>query len=161
MTEAMNRGRKSVAQYQARIAEIDKLNTAAPVTATQLAELDRDTEMLKVKVGQLISKKAEAEIAADLEAKNAPAEFRVLESAAAPALPSSPNRPQMMLLAFLAALALGCAVAVGQEVSDQTLRSEQEAVALSLPVLATVPRLHGMGTARVLALPAMSQGEQG
>ena len=44
--------------------------------------------------------------------------------------------------------------------SDQTLRSEQEAVALSLPVLATVPRLHGMGSSRVLALPAM-QGEQG
>ena len=66
----------------------------------------------------------------------------------------------MALLALLAALALGCAVAVGQEVSDQTLRSEQEAVALSLPVLATVPRLYGMGTSRVLALPAM-QGEQG
>jgi len=160
MTDAINRGRKSIGQYQARIAELDKLIAATPVTASQLAELDRDTDMLKVKVGQLISKKAEAEITADLEAKNAPAEFRVLESAAAAALPSSPNRPQMMLLAFLAALALGCAVAVGQEVSDQTLRSEQEAVALSLPVLATVPRLHGMGTARVLALPAM-QGEQG
>jgi succinoglycan biosynthesis transport protein ExoP len=160
MTEAISRGRKTSAQFQTRVAEIDKLIAASPVTATQLAELDRDTDMLKVKVGQLISKKAEAEIAADLEAKNAPAEFRVLESASAPALPASPNRPQMALLALLAALALGCAVAVGQEVSDQTLRSEQEAVALSLPVLATVPRLYGMGTSRVLALPAM-QGEQG
>jgi uncharacterized protein involved in exopolysaccharide biosynthesis len=160
MTEAINRGRKTIALYQTRIAELDKLIAAAPVTATHLAELDRDTDMLKVKVGQLISKKAEAEITADLEAKNAPAEFHVLESAAAPALPASPNRPQMMLLALLAAVALGCAVAVGQEVSDQTLRSEQEAVALSLPVLATVPRLSGMGSSRVLALPAGS-GEQG
>ncbi|HYZ89450.1 MAG TPA: hypothetical protein VE620_09165 [Myxococcales bacterium] len=160
MTEAISRGRKSIAQYQARIAELDKLIAATPVTATQLAELDRDTDMLKVKVGSLVSKKAEAEITADLEAKNAPAEFRVLESAIAPSLPSSPNRPQMMLLALLAAIALGCAVAVGQELSDETLRTEQEAVALSLPVLATVPRLHGMGTTRVLALPAM-QGEQG
>jgi uncharacterized protein involved in exopolysaccharide biosynthesis len=160
MNEAMTRGRKSIAQHQGRIAEIDKLIAAAPVTATQLAELDRDTDMLKVKVGHLVSKKAEAEIAADLEAKNAPTEFRVLESATAPALPGSPNRPQMAMLALLAALALGCAVAVGKEVSDQTLRSEQEAIALSLPVLATVPRLHGMGSSRVLALPAM-QGEQG
>ncbi|HWE24010.1 MAG TPA: hypothetical protein VG496_08730 [Myxococcales bacterium] len=160
MTEAMNRGRKSIMQYQARIADLDKLIAATPVTATQLAELERDTDMLKVKVGQLVSKKAEAEISADLEAKNAPAEFRVLESATVPALPSSPNRPQMALLALLAALALGCAVAVGQELSDQTLRSEQEAVALSLPVLATVPRLNGMGTSRVLALPAMNS-EQG
>src|SRR5207245_2673325 len=83
-------------------------------TATQLAELDRDAEMLKVKVGSLVSKKAEAEITAELEAKSAPTEFRVLESATAPQLPASPNRPQMLLLALLAALALGTAVAVGQ-----------------------------------------------
>ena len=160
MTDAVGRGRKSVAQYQARMAEVDKLMAAAPLTATQLSELDRDAEMLKVKAGQLVSKKAEAEITADLEAKSAPAEFRVLESATAATLPSSPNRPQMLLLALLAALALGSAVAVGQELSDRTLRSEEEAVALALPVLATVPRLHAAGAGRMLALPAM-QGEQG
>jgi len=119
-----------------------------------------ETGQLKVKVTQLVSKKAEAEITADLEAKSAPTEFRVLESASAPAMPGSPNRPQMLLLALLAALALGSAVAVGQELSDRTLRSEGEAVALALPVLATVPRLHRAGAGRVLALPAM-QGEQG
>jgi polysaccharide biosynthesis transport protein len=159
MSDAISRGRKNIAQYQARMAEIDKLMAAVPLTATQLAELDRDAEMLKVKVGQLVSKKAEAEITADLEAKSAPSEFRVLESATAANLPASPNRPQMLLLALLAAVALGCAVAVGQEMSDRTLRSEEEAVALALPVLATVPRLHA-GAGRVLALPAM-QSEHG
>jgi uncharacterized protein involved in exopolysaccharide biosynthesis len=160
MTEAINRGRKNITQYQARIAEVDKLIAAAPVTAAQLAELDRDTDMLKTKVASLVSKKAEAEITADLEAKSAPTEFRVLESATPPALPASPNRPQILLLAFLAAIALGSAVVIGQELSDRTLRSEEEASALALPVLATVPRLYGMGASRVLALPAM-QGEQG
>src|SRR4051812_28057270 len=53
MTDAVGRGRKTIAQYQARIAEVDKLVAAAPLTATQLAELDRDAEMLKVKVGSL------------------------------------------------------------------------------------------------------------
>ena len=66
----------------------------------------------------------------------------------------------MLLLALLAAIALGSAVAVGQELSDRSLRSEEEAAALSLPVLAMVPRLQGMGVSRVLALPAV-QGEQG
>src|SRR5712692_4587893 len=65
MTEAIGRGRKNIAQSQARMAEVDKLIAAAPLTATQLAELDRDTDMLKVKVGQLVSKKAEAEITAE------------------------------------------------------------------------------------------------
>src|SRR6266851_332724 len=109
MTQAINRGRRNIAQSQARIAEVDKLMEA--------------------------------------------------ESATAPTLPASPNRPQMLLLALLAALALGSAVAVGQELSDRTLRSEEEAVALALPVLAMVPRLHAGGSGRVLALPA-AQNEQ-
>ena len=159
MNEAIGRGRKNVGEHHARMAAIDRLIAAAPLTATQLAELDRDTDMLKVKVQSLVSKKAEAEIAADLEAKSAPSEFRVLESASAPTLPASPNRPQALLLALLAAIALGCAVAVGQEMSDRTVRSEEEAAALSLPVLATVPRLNAAGGGRVLALPAF-QGEQ-
>jgi uncharacterized protein involved in exopolysaccharide biosynthesis len=159
MSEAISRGRKQVTQFETRIAQIDKLTTAVPVTAAQLAELDRDADMLKVKVQSLVSKKAEAEITADLEAKSAPSEFRVLESAAAPALPSSPNRGQALMLALLAALALGCAVAVGQELSDRSMRTEEEAAMLQLPVLATVPRLMMAHAGRVLALPAF-RGEQ-
>jgi polysaccharide biosynthesis transport protein len=159
MTDAINRGRKQIAGYRERIAQIDKLNAAAPLTATQLAELERDSDMLKTKVQSLISKKAEAEITADLEAKSAPTEFRVLESAAAPSLPASPNRSQALILALLAALALGGAVAVGQELSDRSMRSEEEAAMLQLPVLATVPRLAGVGSGRMLALPAF-RGDQ-
>jgi hypothetical protein len=143
-----------------RLALAFERDAAAPVTAAQLAELDRDTDMLKTKVASLVSKKAEAEITAELEAKSAPTEFRVLESATPPPVPASPNRPQILFLALLAAIALGAAVGIGQELSDRTLRSEEEAATLSLPVLATVPRLYGMGASRVLALPAM-QGEQG
>jgi uncharacterized protein involved in exopolysaccharide biosynthesis len=159
MTEAINRGRKQVTEYQARIAQIDKLNAAAPFTAAQLADLDRDADMVKTKVQSLISKKAEAEITADLEAKSAPSEFRVLESATAPQLPASPNRSQALLLALLAALALGGAVAVGQELSDRSMRSEEEAAMLQLPVLATVPRLAGVHPGRMLALPAFRGDE--
>ena len=159
MKEAISRGKKQIVEYQARVVQLDRQMAAAPLTAAGLADLDRDAEMIRAKVQSLISKKAEAEIAADLEAKSAPSEFRVLESASAPTLPASPNRPQALLLALLAAIALGCAVAVGQEMSDRTVRSEEEAAALSLPVLATVPRLNAAGGGRVLALPAF-QGEQ-
>ncbi|MFL5398896.1 MAG: GumC family protein [Myxococcales bacterium] len=154
MKEAVSRGKKQVADYQTRIAQIDKLLAAAPLTATGLSELERDSEMIKAKVQSLISKKAEAEITADLEAKNGPSLFRVLESASPPALPSAPNRPQALLLALLGALALGAAIAAFQELSDRTLRTEAEAATLQLPVLATVPRLAMAGSGRVLALPA-------
>jgi uncharacterized protein involved in exopolysaccharide biosynthesis len=154
MTEAVNRGRKNISQFQERIGAIDKLMAAAPLTAAQLAELDRDADIVRAKVTSLVSKKAEAEISAELEAKSAPSEFRVLESATAPQLPSAPNRMQALLLALLGALALGFAVAVAQEMSDRSLRSAEEAATLSLPVLASVPELSPVGGGRVLALPA-------
>jgi len=160
MKEAISRGKKQIVEYQTRIAQIDKLMAAAPLTAAGLAEIDRDADMIKAKVQSLVSKKAEAEITADLEAKNGPAEFRVLESASAPALPAAPNRPQALLLALLAALVIGAAVAAAQELSDRTLRTEEEASALQLPVLATVPRLAVAGSGRVLSLPAY-RSEQG
>src|SRR5256885_6104167 len=127
MKEAISRGKKQITDYQTRIAQIDKLLATAPLTATGLSELERDSEMIKAKVQSLISKKAEAEITADLEAKNGPSLFRVLESASPPALPSAPNRPQALLLALLGALALGAAIAAFQELSDRTLRTEAEA----------------------------------
>ena len=141
MKGAIDRSGKRISELETRIAQIDKLIAATPMTKAQIGELEKDEDMLKVKVTQLISKKAEAEITADLEAKSGPAEFRVLESASAPPLPASPNRPQALALALLAALALGAAVAAFQELSDRTLRTEEEAAGLQLPVLATVPRL--------------------
>jgi capsular polysaccharide biosynthesis protein len=57
---------------------------------------------------------------------------------------AAPNRMQFLGLALLAALALGCALALGQELSDRSLRSEGEAGdTLALPVLACVPELVG------------------
>ena len=77
------------------------------MVASELGELLRDSDLLRAKVGSLVSKKAEAEITADLEAKSGPSEFRVLESAQPPALPASPNRPQALMLALIGALVLG------------------------------------------------------
>jgi len=133
---------------------VDKLIVSAPLVATQLSELNRDADMVRVKVTQLVSKKAEAEITADLEAKNGPSSYRVLESAHPPATPANPNRSQALLLALLGALALGAAVSIGQELSDRSLRSAMEAGdALALPVLACVPELNMAGGGTVALLP--------
>ncbi len=153
MTDAIKRGRERIAEMQKRQGEIDKLIAAAPLTASGLTELTRDMDILKAKVGQLVSKKAEAEITADLEQKSGPAEFRVLESAQPGTAPSSPNRSQALLLALLASLVLGIAVAMGRELSDRSLRSEGEVGgALALPVLACVPELNGAGAVALLPM---------
>jgi capsular polysaccharide biosynthesis protein len=67
----------------------------------------------------------------------------VLESAQPASTPASPNRAQFLALALIAALALGAAAAMSQELSDRSLRSETEVGgALSLPVLACIPQLY-------------------
>ena len=151
----MAQGRKAVEKYEARIQALDKVVAGSPLIGSQLTEMQHDLDLTRAKVGSLISKKAESELAADLEAKSAASEFRVLETASAATLPSSPNRPQALLLALLAALALGTAVAVGQELADRTLRSESEAIDVQLPVLASVPKIAGAArAARLLTLNA-------
>jgi uncharacterized protein involved in exopolysaccharide biosynthesis len=158
MNEAIRRGEKRIEELRAQQADLDKLIAGAPLVASGIAELGRDVDMLKAKVGSLVSKKAEAEITADLEVKSGPSEFRVLESAQPAGTPASPNRAQAALLSLIAALALGCAVALGQELSDRSLRSEGEAGgALALPVLACVPEL---GSGRAVALfPVQTNAE--
>jgi polysaccharide biosynthesis transport protein len=161
MRDAIRRGRQEIDRLEQRMAGIDKVITAGPGIAAQLNDVSRDADLLRAKVGQLVSKKAEAEIAAELEQKNAPNEFRVLEAASPPALPSSPNRSDAFMLALLGALLFGAATVVGQEMSDRSLRSGVEANQwLALPVLATVPSISAhSGSGRMLALPSPRRAE--
>jgi protein tyrosine kinase modulator len=143
MTAAIERGQKRISAMQADEAKLDKLIAATPLVQGQLGELTSDVDMLKAKTTQLVAKKAEAEITAELEAKSGPSEYRVLESAQPGTTPASPNRSQYLMLALLASLALGAAAAMGKELSDRSLRTETEVGgALSLPVLACIPQLY-------------------
>ena len=153
MNEAVGRGKRRVTDLESRVDKLDKLIASTPMTQSGLNELARDADMLKVKVTQLISKKTEAEITAELEQKSGPSEFRILESAQPPTVAASPNRGQALLLALIASIALGCAVALAQELSDRSLRSEGEmADTISLPVLACIPALSfSGGSPRMLA----------
>ena len=158
MTGAIGRGQKRIGDLEKQQAQLDKAIASTPMVQAQLGDLTKDVDLLNAKVAQLTSKKAEAEITADLEQKSGPSEFRVLESAQPPSIAASPNRPQLLLLALVAALFLGSAIALSKELSDRSLRSESEVgTALSLPVLACVPELSGAYSQ--LALPSHAQAE--
>jgi uncharacterized protein involved in exopolysaccharide biosynthesis len=143
MSGAISRGQKRIEELRAEETRLDRLMAATPLVQSQLSQLTSAEEMLRAKTTQLVAKKAEAEITAELEQKNGPSEFRVLESAQPAQTPASPNRSQFLMIALAVALALGAAAAMAQELSDRSIRSESEAGgALSLPVLACVPQLY-------------------
>ena len=59
-----------------------------------------------------------------------------------PQRPSSPNRPQLILLGCFLGIVLGLATAGLLEYRDKSLRTEEDVIAaLALPVLALVPTM--------------------
>lgn len=122
-----------IAMYQARI-------EATPMRESELAALTRDYETLQNSYTNLLQKKEESQISANLEKRQIGEQFKVLDPARLPERPASPDRPRLYLIAVLAALVAGLGTAAAAEYFDRTLRTESDVrAALNLMVLATVP----------------------
>lgn len=121
--------------YQARI-------EAVPIREAELAVLMRDYDTLNEAYKNLLTKKGESEIAANLEKRQIGEQFKILDPARMPERPASPDRPRLYLIAVAAALLIGFGLAAAAEYFDKTLRTESDVrAALNLMVLATVPNM--------------------
>ena len=130
-----NRLRGLVGMYQSRI-------EATPVREAELAALTRDYETLQGSYRNLLQKKEESQISANLEKRQIGEQFKILDPARLPEKPASPDRPRLYLIAALIAVAAGLGMAALAEFLDKTLRTEADVrAALNLMVLATVPTL--------------------
>ena len=121
------------AQYQVRVE-----NT--PARESELVELTRDYETLRLMYGELLKKREDAKIAVNLERRQIGEQFKVLDGARLPEKPISPDRARINLMGLVGGLALGLALVALLEYRDSSLKNEQDVVlALSLPVLALIP----------------------
>ncbi len=124
-----------VATYQARV-------DVVPTRESELVALTRDYDTLQKLYASLLTKKEDSKIAANLERRQIGEQFKVLDPARVPEKPFSPNRTRFDIIGALLGLALGVGLTVLLEVSDSTLRTDDEVLmALALPVLAMVPRI--------------------
>ena len=76
-----------------------------------MTELTRDYETLQHSYTGLLSKKEDAQIAANLERYQIGEQFKILDPARLPEKPFSPNRPRLYLLGAAVGLGLGIALA--------------------------------------------------
>jgi polysaccharide biosynthesis transport protein len=138
---------KEAQNYQARLDQ-------TPRWAAELAGLEREYDIAKTKYQSVVGRKVEAEIAQEIEARNAPRLFSLVSPAAPPVVPSKPDRFGGLLVVLVAAIGAGVLSGVMVELRDESIRDERQLKGeLPLPVLAIVPAMNGRTERRVL-LPA-------
>lgn len=126
-----------IGQYQGRV-------EAAPMVEQDLASVQRDVDLEKVRYTELKTKHENARLAEDLARKNGGERFSVLY----PAYPGRPANPgqqaKLLLMSIALGFMLGTVMVVGREFLD---RSVHDARALQsefeIPVLGEIPRIHG------------------
>ena len=132
--------RQEIEQLRAELASIEAKLAATPAVEEQLAALEREHRGVLESYQDYSSKRVEASVAAAMESRQKGERFRVLESAIPALDPVSPNRPVILLIGFLLAVALGAGWALVVEAADESFhdwRSLQDR--LELPVLAAIP----------------------
>jgi polysaccharide chain length determinant protein (PEP-CTERM system associated) len=127
--------RGQIAEYQGRIESV-------PGLESEWISLSRDYDTLQETYRNLLQKSEESKVAANLERRQIGEQFRVLDPPRVPSRPLSPQR----LMVNLSGLGLGLLVGLGLVGAlaflDSTYRNETDVInALSLPVLAVVPKL--------------------
>ncbi len=143
---------KQAETYQARL---DK----TPRWAHELSVMNRDYEIAKTKYQSVVSRKVEAELAQELEAKSAKSMFNVISPAGVPVSPAKPDRFGGLLIAALIALGLGILSGVVLEMRDDSIRDTSEVKErLPIPVLAVVPMMSTKGERRML-MPATTPAQ--
>lgn len=127
-------------RLRAIMADYQQKLEVAPTREAEMSELTRDYETLQVVYREMLSKKEDSKVAANLERRQIGEQFKILDPARLPERPTSPNRIRMNVLGVVFALGIAFAIAALVEYEDETLRSEEDVrCALNLPVLATIP----------------------
>ncbi|HXY05932.1 MAG TPA: XrtA system polysaccharide chain length determinant [Burkholderiaceae bacterium] len=93
----------------ARLAELRAMAGRMPQMESELAQLNRDYDVIKKNYEQLVQRRESASISGDVDADARLAEFRVIEPARLDPKPVSPSRSVLVPLAMLLSLGVGAA----------------------------------------------------
>jgi polysaccharide chain length determinant protein (PEP-CTERM system associated) len=138
----MQRLRQVMSDYQQRV-------EAVPGHESELTALMRDYETLQKIYQDLLGKKENSQISANLEREQVGEQFRIIDPARLPVRPFSPDRVQITGIAFILSMMVAFGITAFLEYRDSTLRSEDEIVrTFSLPVLAAIPVLTAVAEVR-------------
>ena len=146
-TKEQEQIKQQIKMYQDRV-------QSSPAVEQQYKELTRGYQTALESYNELQKKRDDSSMATELERKQQGEQFRVLDPANLPELPSFPNRPLFALGGFAGGLALGVGIVLFLELQNTSMRSERDVeFALRLPVLAIVPAIEPVSSKKT-KLPA-------
>jgi polysaccharide chain length determinant protein (PEP-CTERM system associated) len=139
----------SQARLQQRIDQYQGELASSPEVEDEYKQLTRDNATAHNIYDGLLANKNSAEMQTEMERKQQGEQLKLLDPASLPSSPSYPVRSTFALYGLGAGLGLGLGVAVWLEIRDKSIRDEGDVVAaVELPMLASVPFVGAMGTAR-------------
>jgi polysaccharide chain length determinant protein (PEP-CTERM system associated) len=132
-----------VTAYQAKV-------DVVPTRESELVELTRDYSTLQSAYANLLTKREDSVIAANLERGQIGEQFKLLDVASLPEKPyNQTQRVGIMASGAGAGLVIGLFILWLREHRDTSFRCKDEALkALSLPVLASIPMMTSQGEVR-------------
>jgi polysaccharide chain length determinant protein (PEP-CTERM system associated) len=131
-------------QIQDQIRVIQGRVQSSPMVEEQFKELTRNSQAATDFYNELMKKRANSAMAADLEHQQQSETFRVLDPPSYPSSPSFPKVPIFVGGGFFAGLALAVGVLFVLAMQDKAMYTERDVErCLKLPVLASVPSLGG------------------
>ncbi|GAB4527585.1 MAG: hypothetical protein Kow00133_16480 [Amphiplicatus sp.] len=152
---AVANNRKSLLEAQrdklkAAIADLEAHIARTPEVERELAALTRQHQNLYKEYQDVLAKQQEAQLAENLEDSQKAEKFSILEAAARPDRPSSPQRGKLAVLVFFFAGAAGGALALGLELLLATVRGRNHlARILENDPLAVIPYIPAEGERRL------------
>jgi polysaccharide chain length determinant protein (PEP-CTERM system associated) len=131
-----------VAKLTRQIKEYQERVERTPKHEQELVVLNRDYNNMQESYNSLLNRQLEAEISVNMEKKQKGEQFRVIDHAALPRKPVSPDLRKLFLMAAAAGLGLGAALIFLLDFLNTSIKQPKDYESeLGLTILATIPRL--------------------
>ena len=121
------------------MAELSAAQTSAPGPIAEQTRLNRDYEVLKRQYDELLLDREQVRLRSGVQSKTDAVTFRVIEPPSRPVVPVAPNRPLLLSVILIVALAIGAGIAFtkGQLQTTFPTQARLEQVT-GLPVLGSI-----------------------
>ena len=133
--------RSREADLQVKLSEYERRLERTPEVEREYKSLTRDYEVAQREYNDMKNKLARAETGKVLEEEQKGQRYTLQKEAGFPLQPAKPNKPAIIVLAFLFALTCAIGGAAIAEAMDSTVRGSKDIMAiLDMPPLAVIPK---------------------